>query len=241
MSSFDIQIIHWPTVSAFVAYLANIARPAWCHGLTNHNTYIPNEKQWAGMRSMLSMKATYTTKGWTAGPNLYLCAEAPNPADTGIWQMTPITHQGVHAGPCNKDRLGIENVGDFDARPPSAAQYALLLEVNRALLDRWGLPPASVNVHNECMADRTCPGRYLTGAQIRADLAKPPSPPTPLTKRYRVKRTMISQRQAGGAPYAGELAPGEEVIADKWYADNGGTIHLQDGRGFVLLSDLEAI
>lgn len=165
--AFDIQIIHWPTVEAFIGYLQGVSRPAWCKGITNHNTYIPNEKQWVGLRSMLSMKATYMGKGWTAGPNLYLCATAPNPNDTGIWQMTPITHQGVHAGACNKDRLGVENVGDFDKAPPSSAQMALLLAVNRAILERWGMPPEAVNVHNECMTGRTCPGKYLTGTQIR--------------------------------------------------------------------------
>lgn len=88
------------------------------------------------------------------------------------------------------------------------------------------------------MAGRTCPGKYLTGTQIRADLS---TPPPPITKRYRVKRTMISQRLEGGPPYAGELLPGEEVVVDKMYTTNGGMIHLQDGRGFVLLSHLEPV
>jgi hypothetical protein len=147
--------------------------------------------------------------------------------------MTPIQHQGTHAGQCNRDHLGIENVGDFNARPPSAAQYDLLLAVNRLIIDHWGLLPSNVNVHNECMAGRTCPGKYLTGAQIRADLAQP------LTKAYRGRRIMISQPSTGGPPYAGELVPGEEVIVDKWYTT--GMVHLQDGRGFVLLSDLEPV
>lgn len=184
MPPFDMQVIHWPTLAEFVMYLAEIDRPAWCHGITNHNTYIPNALQWRGLVSMQSMRQTYIGKGWSAGPNLYLAAECSNPADRGIWQMTPIIHVGVHAGPCNSDHLGVENVGDFDAAPPSAAQYGLLLGVNRAILQRWGIPPEKVNVHNECMSGRTCPGKHLTGAQIRADLAKPivrPPPPTPLT------------------------------------------------------------
>lgn len=240
MASFDIDVRHWPTLSAFTAYLQTVPRPAWCTGLTNHNTYIPNEKQWRGAISMSSMRDTYIAKGWSSGPNLYLCAEAPNPIDTGIWQMTPITRPGTHAGACNAHHLGIENVGDFDAAPPSADQLTLLLAVNRIILATWGLPPESVNVHNECMAGRTCPGKYLTGAMIRKALKEGwNAQPQPLTKRYRVKRTMISQRQEGGAPYAGELAPGDEVTADKWYTN--GMIHLQDGRGFVLLSDLEPV
>ncbi len=61
----------------------------------------------------------------------------------------------------------------------------------------------------------------------------------PVTKAYTGRRIMISQRQEGGAPYAGELAPGEHVVVDKWYTN--GYTHLQDQRGFVLLSDLEAV
>lgn len=180
---FDIDIIHWPTISAFVASLQGVSRPGWCTGITNHNTYIPNETQWRGRASVESCMQTYIKKGWSAGPHLFLAAEAPDPADTGIWQMTPLTRPGVHAGACNSHHIGIENVGDFDARPPSPAQYTLLLAVNRAILERWGLTPASVNVHNECMSGRTCPGKHLTGTQIRASLnsawipTKPPADP----------------------------------------------------------------
>lgn len=179
MAAFDAQIIHWPTISAFAAYLQGVPRPSWVTGLTNHNTYIPNEFQWRGMASMDSMMQTYIKKGWSAGPHLYLCASAPNPADTGIWQMTPLSHIGVHAGACNAHHLGIENVGDFDARPPTADQYTLLITVNLLILKQWGLPPTSVNVHNECMTGRTCPGKHLTGAQIRATLQAPAPRPDP--------------------------------------------------------------
>jgi N-acetyl-anhydromuramyl-L-alanine amidase AmpD len=60
-----------------------------------------------------------------------------------------------------------------------------------------------------------------------------------ITKQYRVKHIYISQPSTGGPPYAGELMPGELVTVDKWYTT--GYVHLQDGRGFVLLQDLEAI
>jgi hypothetical protein len=70
-----------------------------------------------------------------------------------------------------------------------------------------------------------------------APVSPPQSPDAP--KRYRVRRVLISQRQEGGPPYAGELLPGDEVVADKWYSNN--KIHLQDGRGFVDLKDLEQV
>lgn len=183
---FDATIIHWPTISAFAAYLQGVPRPAWCKGITNHNTYIPNELQWRGMASMQSMRDTYIAKGWSAGPHLYLAAAAPNPADTGIWAMTPLSHIGVHAGACNATHLGIESVGDFNARPPTADQYTLLITVNLLIMRHWGLPPETINVHNECMVGRTCPGKFLTGAQIRADLRKPAPPIPPPYRPYRL-------------------------------------------------------
>lgn len=237
--AFDIQIIHWPTISAFQAYLGGVPRPAWVKGITNHNTYQPDERDWAGMTSMNAMMKYYRdTKGWDSGPNLYLCAKAPNPKDTGIWQMTPITHPGTHAGACNHDHLGIENVGDFDRAPPSPDQYTLLITVNLLIMQHWGLPPSTINVHNECMTGRTCPGKYLTGTQIRADLSKPPPPPSP--KRYRVKHRYVTQRKEdNGPPYVRELVPGEDVTVDKWYPNN--RVHFANGEGFCDLADLEAL
>ena len=96
--TFDAQIMHWPTIAAFVDYLAGVPRPSWCTGLTNHNTYQPDETNWRGMASMRSLQTFYANKPWPSGPHLFLAAQAPNPSDTGIWQLTPITHTGTHAG-----------------------------------------------------------------------------------------------------------------------------------------------
>jgi N-acetylmuramoyl-L-alanine amidase-like protein len=236
---FDINIIHWPTIAAFNAYLLGVPRPKWCQGLTNHNTYKPNELTWLGSASMWSMRATYVAKGWQSGPHLYLCAHAKNPAHTGIWQMTPINHPGTHAGPCNDDHLGIESVGDFDAHIPTAEQYTLLLTVNLLILRHWGLPPEKVNVHNECMPGRTCPGKFLTGTQIRADLRKPaprpiPDPPRP----YRVKGLPVYERSERNGPLWGHLKQDEVIEIDDM--SNG---HLKDQRGFIRLDPdtLEAV
>src|SRR5262245_43659430 len=124
--SFDAQIIHWPTLEAFTAHLANIPRPGWCKRTTHHNTYIPNESQWRGVASVQGRTQTYNVKGRDSGPHLFIAAAAPNPAHRGIFQLTPITHRSTHAGACNIDSLGIENVGHFNARPPTEAQYQVL-------------------------------------------------------------------------------------------------------------------
>jgi len=228
--TFDADIRQWSTLDAFVAYLRTVPKPAWCKSLTNHNTYVPNELQWRGVASVRNCQQTYEGKGWTAGPHLFLAAEAPKAADRGIFQLTPIGDQGVHAGECNHDHLGIENVGDFNARPPTDAQYHLLLEVNRAILTHWKIQPGLVNVHNECMLGRTCPGRYLTGDMIRRDLV-----PTV----YHVIGASVYQRRDCTGPTAGHLAPGDTVIADADYGD--GIIHLASNLGFMRKADLEAL
>jgi hypothetical protein len=227
---FDATFIHWPSITAFAAYLQTVPRPSWCRRLCHHNTYIPNETQWHGMASMDSMRATYIAKGWSAGPHLYLAAAAPDPADTGIWQMTPLAHMGVHAGACNATDLGIESVGDFNARPPTKEQYTLLITVTILILSHWGIPPSAVEVHRECMTGRTCPGKFLSGPQIRADLSAPrPRPaPVPPPIAYTVRGIPVYERSDHTGPLWGYLAEGEHVIIDD--PDNN---HLQDGRGFL--------
>lgn len=243
-ATFDATFIHWPSLDEFEAYLLGVPRPSWCKGITNHNTYIPNETQWRGLASMKSMMKTYIGNGWSAGPHLYCAAEAPYPDDRGIWQMTPLAHPGVHAGPCNRNRLGIEHVGDFDARPPTPAQYDLLLGVNRAILRAWGLAPIQVNVHRECMPGRTCPGRHLDPARLRADLRA--APPARQTVRYRFRfdqavftaRDVAAPLAAGPVDGATVFRVGDEVpvgdVTDGW-------AWVATGIGFVPLAVLERV
>lgn len=181
--AFDSDFKQWPTLDAFAAHVATIPCPDWCEGFTVHNSYIPNEAQWRGMASMASMRKTYVGKGWSSGPHLYLAPECLRAADKGIFQMTPLAHQGTHAGACNAHLLGIETIANWDAHPPTPVQYDYLLSVLVILARAWG--KTTLRVHNECMPGRTCPGRYLNANQLRADfqrrLAAPPPPP-PITK-----------------------------------------------------------
>lgn len=242
--SFDAHILHWPTLDAFIQHLAGIPRPKWCKRITNHNTYIPNESQWRGMPSVEACKTTYIGKGWGSGPHLFVAAEAPNPAHRGIFQLTPITHPGTHAGACNYDSLGIEHVGDFDARPPTQAQYNLLLAVNRAILQRWMIRPEQVNVHNECMA-RTCPGRHLTGAKIRKDLmAGLPAVPNLGRYQFIVPQAVFQSRDPNGVlaegPDDGRLVYQRGDIVE--IGDiTAGWAWIRKGYGFVPLSTLKRV
>lgn len=228
LMSFNAVIRHWPSLDAFLPYLRSTPRPDWLEGLTNHNTYRPNPAQWRGLASMQSMRQTYINNGWESGPHLYLVAECPHPADAGIWQMTPIADAGTHAGACNKTRLGIESVADWEAAPPTGAQYQLLLAVNRALMGAWGLSAVEVNVHKECMPNRTCPGKYLNPDQLRQDLAA--------ARTYAVRGLPIYQRQDLTGPLAGWLPSGAAALIDMTYPNGAG--HLASGAGFVDMDGL---
>lgn len=122
-------------------------------------------------------------------------------------------------------------------------QRAALIWLVRWLMGLYGITAAQIETHRAIAlpAGRKRDPEGWTDAAfaIWRDTLAPPQPGGPLTKRYRVKRVMISQRSEGGAPYAGELQPGEEVTVDKWYTN--GYCHLSDQRGFVKLTDLEAI
>lgn len=232
--TFDAQIIHWPDVPAFTAYLATIPRPDWCDGATAHNTYRPNESQWRGLASMRGMCGLYEARGWSAGPHLFLAAECERPIDSGIWQMTPLDHTGIHAGACNKTRLGIESVADWQARPPTPMQYRMLLDVMEAICRAWQFAASAINVHKECMPERTCPGRYLPPAQLRADL-EARLVPRPVV--YRVAGLPVYERQDLTGPIAGYLDSGAHVAIDMLYDD--GAAHLDSGLGFVDRRGLE--
>ncbi len=167
------------TPAAFAAWLQTEPRPAFAPiGSTYHNTYRPHEPLWCGVASLRSMQAHYMTyqPPWDRGPHLFLAAGT---AHDGIFLMTPLQVPGIHAGPCNARRFGVEVVADWDATPPTPAQITLLVDT-LALLHRWaGLGP-DVVAHRDCMPGRTCPGRYgyalkdTVIAQLTAALAAPP-------------------------------------------------------------------
>lgn len=145
------------------------------------------------------------------------------------------------AGDVNRATLGIELENLQDGRDPYTDYQLAALGWQIADWRRQHGPLPLLR-HAELDPTRRRDPYQLNTQQMEvwaATYAAPSPPPAPLTKRYRVKRIMISQRQEGGAPYAGELQPGDEVVVDKWYTN--GRVHLQDGRGFVDLADLEAI
>lgn len=145
----------------------------------------------------------------------------------------------------NQRSIGIElhhSVGDdFYPQPQLTALRELLL----SLMAQFAIPLTAIETHGQIAIAgpykrKTDPADwpYARFVQWRNTLGSDAPAPLPPT-RYRVRSVLISQRQEGGAPYAGELRTGDVVDVDKTYSN--GMAHLADGRGFVLLSALEAV
>lgn len=142
----------------------------------------------------------------------------------------------------NEHSIGIEthvSQGESWTEPQRAALTWLV----RWLMALYSIPPEMVETHRKIALPagrKRDPEGWPDAAYYAWQttlVSLPQSPEEPM--RYRARRILISQRQEGGAPYAGELLPGHVVEVDKMYSNR--MVHLKDGRGFVRLDDLEAI
>jgi hypothetical protein len=181
--AFIADIRHWATPVAFAAHLARHVPPGWAEGVTIHHTDKPAPSQWAGEASVKGALRYYEeTRKWDRGPHLFLCVGAPNPANDGIWQLTPLNVASIHAGRCNVDHWGVEVVGNYDHAPWPHKLAELVYSTTLALVKWAKLPPDAVNGHRECLNNKTCPGKTISLPAVRAEMARrfatpPPAPP----------------------------------------------------------------
>lgn len=243
--SFASDIRQFKNPAALAAYLQPLAIPDWPgegnpRSTTVHNTYRPTEAQWLGRASMLGMQRDYIAKGWTAGPHFYLALGSPNPANDGIWQMTPPTQPGVHGVVCNATHFGVELVGDFQRNAPSLRQQALLIDT-LVVLHHWAKLGPNFNMHRDCV-ERTCPGDafYALKPRLLVQFAALMGQAGP----YRVRHTQAifeAPRPDGAVALAdqAEVHAGDTVIIDE--VAHGGWAHLQNGIGFVPVGVLEKL
>jgi hypothetical protein len=95
-----------------------------------------------------------------------------------VWNGRSLTLQGAHAGDhfTNRGNIGICLLGDFESASPTKAQWTSLDKLVRHLLQRHGLPAASLLTHQEirptAKGATACPGRRLQAMveRLRADL-----------------------------------------------------------------------
>lgn len=244
MAAFTSDIRQFKTPRDLAAYLDTLPIPDWPgdhpRGSTYHNTYRPLPSQWFGASTMRSMQAGYIAKGWTAGPHFYLCLGSPNPQNDGIWQMTPPSVPGIHAGDCNVRRFGVEVVGDFQSVPPPLPLQQLLIDT-LTVLHQWAKLGPDLVAHRDCMPVRTCPGDafYALKSTLQQQLAARLLHAGP----YRVRHPQaIFEAPAPDARVAlmdqAEVHTGDTVIIDEVKA---GWAHLANGVGFVPVGILERL
>lgn len=165
--AFAWDIHHYPTQQSYAEALRPFAVPRWLQGsgagLTIHHTWKPTPATWKGKRTMEALGRTYSAKGWSGGPHLFL-------APDGIWSGTPLASPGVHAKACNRDHVGLEIVGDFDrdgwGMVLSEHVYALAVE----LLQWLRVDESRVQGHRECLNNKSCPGWAINMGTVRATL-----------------------------------------------------------------------
>ncbi|NJO07078.1 MAG: N-acetylmuramoyl-L-alanine amidase [Chloroflexaceae bacterium] len=129
-----------------------------------HHTYIPNEKQWVGLRSMQGMQRYYASLGWSAAPHIYVGPD-------GIWLFTPMSRVGIHAGAGNSGStngkwwysVGVEMVGYFDYVRPAGAVWEQTRLVLATLSQRLGIAPRQlISFHRDYTNLKSCPGWAVT-------------------------------------------------------------------------------
>ena len=174
--AFAVDIRHWPTAADLRAYLAGYdpAICAWVKGAVWHHTYRPLPNQWQGRSSLTGLVNFYVTQyNWDAGPHLVLVLGAPDPANDGIWQLTPLNVPGIHAGACNATHWGMEIAGDYDTTPWPDAVRDLVFGATDALFDWRGLAVTAQTVmgHRECLPNKSCPGTAIDLDAMRAAFA----------------------------------------------------------------------
>lgn len=80
--------------------------------------------------------------------------------------------QGAHAGVAdyNQFGVGLVLVGNFENRPPTAAQVASVKRLVRVLSREYDIPSAQIVGHGDVKATE-CPGRHFPLAEVRESVA----------------------------------------------------------------------
>ncbi len=154
----------------FVRYVEGLNFP---NGLPTriflHHTWRPTSQTWAGLQTLLNMKAYYESlrwtdedgrehEGWTAGPHLFV-------AEDGIWLFSDLRQDGVGVAGHNHGSLHLEMVGNFNIGLPQGATLRNTIAALGILHERIGLPPDQLNFHRD-YSTKTCPGTYVQKAWI---------------------------------------------------------------------------
>jgi hypothetical protein len=142
-------------------------------GIVLHHTWSPTVASWRGSASIDGMRRYYEKQGWDRGPHLYICTGAPNPADDGIWQMTPLNLTGIHATTANRWAWGIEVVGNYDIATWSWRRRHWCRASVLALCAWRGIVISRSTLigYRDVPSPKTCPGRMIDMNIVRSQFA----------------------------------------------------------------------
>lgn len=182
-----------PTLEEFGAWLRS-QRPG--HGAVKatvlHHTWSPAAAQYKGRPTIEAIRRYHVQdRGWSdIGANAYACPDGTvftgRPLSASNWAHAQVSLSrpeaeakalsGGDAGWFNKYAFGLETVANFDAEDPygsgaAAKSYETALRVLEVVHRVYNLPAERLFFHRD-VADKSCPGRKLDRARVRADLAR---------------------------------------------------------------------
>jgi len=133
-----------------------------------HNTWLPHLSAWGtvtGETRMRNLARYYASKGWRAGPHLFI-------ADDFIWIFSPLTAPGTHSPSFNSQSWGVEVVGDYDVESFSGGVRSNTIAALATLHNRAGIDPASLKLHRDDpgTSHHGCPGRGIVRAEVIAEV-----------------------------------------------------------------------
>jgi len=117
------------TLEQFKNYLLELKTKPWQFHpkrICLHHTSSPVES-WQGSGSMLHYWNLYRSRGWKAGPHIFI---APN----GVWLFTPLNKRGKTSSPALRDCIHIEIVGRYYTKDDIMSEELKLLSQNVIIL-----------------------------------------------------------------------------------------------------------
>lgn len=183
--------------------------------LVVHHTWRPDIKDWKGEISLYGIKNYYESKGWKAGPHLFI-------AEDGIWLFTDMYDVGIHAGKGNAGykwgrldwySIGIEVVGDYDTKKWDGHTKSNALFAIKTLRNKLSIPNDNIKFHRD-YSTKTCPGAAITKEWLFTELAKLDNKPQSETV---AKWAMESWQWFRDNHFADTTRP-EETVTAEWTA-----------------------
>lgn len=152
------------TTESFSEYLKTLKKPGYAKSIVIHHTAAPSLKQRPKgftAQHILNIKSYYMSLGWNRGPHLFT-------DDDQIFGMTPLHVSGIHAASFNKNSIGIEVLGNYDAEDSLTGRGLDCMQtaaITTKALFAWLDIPVNENTlkfhRDDPKTSKTCPGRHV--------------------------------------------------------------------------------